>query len=131
MIALTDLDQIAAARVEDAKVLLTAARFDSALYVCGYAVELALKARIRRTLHWPGFPMTRKEFEGYSSFRTHDLDVLLHLCGREVKIRQNHFFPWSAVALWSPDARYRSIGSVTQGDARAMITATAALLKVL
>ncbi|MCB0065385.1 MAG: HEPN domain-containing protein [Caldilineaceae bacterium] len=69
------------ARLEDAEVLLAANRYDGAMYLCGYAVELALKARICRTLKWAGYPSTRKEFEGYQSLRTHDLKVLLHLSG--------------------------------------------------
>lgn len=39
------------------------------MYLCGYAIEVALKARICRTLNWTGFPETRGEFEGYQSCR--------------------------------------------------------------
>ena len=49
MILVAELDSIARARIEDAKALLTAGRFDGATYLCGYAVELALKSRICRT----------------------------------------------------------------------------------
>lgn len=131
MISLADLDQIAAARLEDARVLLAASRFDGAVYICGYAVELALKARICRALNWPDFPFTRREFEGYASFRTHDLEVLLRLSGQEANIKQNHFLLWNPVALWNPDVRYRSIGSATKPVAETMFGSTDALLKVL
>jgi len=53
---------------------------------------------------WAGFPSTRKEFEGYHSFKTHDLDVLLHLTGIEGRIKTQLFAEWSAVAAWDPES---------------------------
>lgn len=88
MIPVVELDQISQARLEDAKCLLSAGRFDGATYICGYAVEVGLKARICRTLNWPDFPSTPKEFQPYRSFQTHDLEVLLHLTGQEERIKQ-------------------------------------------
>ena len=61
MISVAELDNIARARIEDAKALLTAGRFDGATYLCGYAVEVALKARICRSLNWTEFPSTGSE----------------------------------------------------------------------
>lgn len=131
MILVSDLDAIAAARLEDAKVLSNAARYDGALYMCGYCIELALKARICRALNWPDFPYTRREFEGLASFRTHDLDLLLRLAGQEANIKQNHFVNWNAIAIWNPEVRYKAIGSAAQGDVQAIITAAEALLRVI
>jgi len=59
MISTRDLRAIARARLRDAQVLLTGKRFDGAFYLAGYAVELALKARVCRTLKWPDFPKER------------------------------------------------------------------------
>ena len=101
------------------------------MYLCGYAIEAALKARICRTLKWPGYPDTRREFEGYQSFRTHDLEILLHLSGIEDKIKTNHFAEWSIVATWDSSVRYRPIGSTSSQDATGMIQSTKALLGVL
>jgi hypothetical protein len=39
MIPVGELHGIARARIEDAKVLLRAGRFDGATHLCGYAVE--------------------------------------------------------------------------------------------
>ena len=64
MIAAADFRKIAKARLKDAEVLLSAGRFDGAVYLCGYSVEIALKARICRRLKWTGFPSTNKDFEG-------------------------------------------------------------------
>ncbi len=131
MIAVDDLDKISGARLEDAKILLSAHRFDGAVYMCGYAIEVALKARVCRTLGWTDFPMSQKEFQGLMTFKTHDLDMLLRLSGQETNIKQNHFINWNSVALWNPEARYRPIGSATQADAETIIRAVEALAKVL
>jgi len=110
VIAVDDLLAISAARVEDATILLENERFDSAAYLCGYAVELALKARICVTLNWQGFPETRSEFENYSSFKTNKLDVLLRLSGLEQRIKAEHLSEWSLIAKWDPEARYKAVG---------------------
>jgi HEPN domain-containing protein len=126
-----DIKKIAKARLEDAETLFAAGRYDGAIYMCGYAVELALKARICKTLRWSGYPSTRAEFNDYRSFKTHDLDVLLHLSGIEDKIKTKLLAEWSAVAQWNPDARYQPIGNVGVMDARLMLSAAAILLKKL
>ena len=116
MILPNDLRKIARARLKDAEVLLASRRYDGAIYLCGYAVELALKARICRTLKWQGYPSTSREFRDYQSFRTHDLDVLLHLSGRSV------------VAQWNPSARYEPVGKAKRTDTQLMISAAKTLL---
>jgi hypothetical protein len=131
MIPVAELDNIARARIEDAKALLTAGRFDGATYLCGYAVEVALKARICRTLDWAEFPSTGGEFQTYRSFQTHELDVLLRLSGQEQRIKRNHFPLWNAVAVWKVESRYNVVGTAQQSDAAAMIQAAEELLAVL
>jgi hypothetical protein len=131
VIPLVELDKIARARLEDAETLFAAGRFDGATYVCGYAVEVALKARICRTLNWPEFPSTGVEFQAYRSFQTHELDVLLRLSGQEPRVKENHFTLWNAVANWKAESRYNVIGTAQPGNSGAMIQATEALLAVL
>jgi hypothetical protein len=86
-------------------------------------VELALKARICRTLKWSAFPEKRREFEGLQTFKTHDLDVLLRLSGREQFMRLSLFFEWTILNKWNPEARYRRVGTATASAVRDMITA--------
>jgi len=129
MIAINELSKIAQARFKDADVLLKARRYDGAIYLCGYAIELALKARVCKTLKWPGYPSSSGEFRDYQSFRTHDLDMLLHLTGREEAIKVSYFAEWSAVAQWNPSARYQAIGTATETDARLMLSGTKVLLR--
>jgi len=140
MVSVVELRRIARARLRDAEVLLAAGRYDGAIYLCGYAIETALKARICRTLKWPGYPDTRREFEGYQSFRTHDFAALLRLSGIENKIKlsgienkikANHFTVWNTVLKWDPNVRYSAIGSTSSQEAAEMIQSTKALLGVL
>jgi|SRR5262245_30288627 len=130
MISVAELDNIAAARLGDAKALLAAGRFDGATYLCGYAVEVSLKARICRVLNWPDFPSTGGEFQAYRSFQTHELDVLLRLSGQEARIKQNSFALWNTVAVWKAESRYNVVGTAQQADAAAMIEAAELLLAV-
>ena len=131
MLKESEIKEIAAARLKDAKALIDAQRYEGAIYLCGYAVELGLKARICKTLHWPGFPSTRGEFEGYKSFKTHDLDVLLHLTGIEEQIKATLLVEWSVVAEWDPESRYNPIGKVNSADAESMLSSATSLLAKL
>lgn len=131
MIDRTDLRKIAYARLQDAEALISNHRYDGAVYLCGYAVEIALKARICKTLRWQGFPSTNSEFQNYRSFQTHNLDVLLHLSGIEVRIKNSYFAEWSVIGNWDPDARYKPIGSAVKADTENMVTAARTLVRTL
>lgn len=123
----TEIEEIVQARLNDAEVLLEASRFDGSVYLCGYAIELGLKARICRTLQWNEYPTSSK----YSTFKTHDLDVLLHLTGVEDKIKLKYMAAWSIVAQWNPEARYKPIGSIREDDAKDMLDSAKELIKQL
>lgn len=97
MIAKTELRKLANARLHDAKTLFSAKRYDGAVYICGYVIELGLKLRICKTLNWDGFPSTNREFNDFRSFKTHNLDVLLALSGIEEKIKTEYLTEWSAI----------------------------------
>jgi len=131
MITTAELQRIAEARIEDAEILCRSGRYDGAIYLCGYAVEIALKARICKTLTWKGYPSTRKEFQNYQTFKTHDLDVLLSLSNVESKVKTNLLAEWSAVATWDPEVRYKPIGSANKQDVEFMIESVKALLGVI
>lgn len=128
MISAAELTTLARARLRDAEMLFKAKRYDGAMYLCGYSVEMALKARVCRTLKWTGFPQTRGEFEGLQSFRTHDLELLLRLAGRERYIKDRFLREWSVVINWEPEDRYRPIGTSTESKTRLMIESTRTLL---
>ena len=132
MLSRVELLRIKKARLRDAEVLFRNRRYDGAIYLCGYSVEIALKARICKTLRWAsGFPESKKEFENRKSYKTHDLEVLLHLSGIEMKIKNNYFADWSIVATWDPKARYKAIGSANRANTRIMLDSVKVLIGVI
>lgn len=131
MIRKFDLSKLAKARLKDSKILYNAHRFEGAVYICGYVIELGLKLRICKTLNWEGFPSTNREFNDLRSFKTHKLDVLLALSGIEEKVKTMFLPEWSAITSWNPEARYNPIGTIDKDDAELMIASAEKLLSVL
>jgi hypothetical protein len=131
MIPVSNLKSIARARLRDSKVLLKGKRLDGAVYLCGYAVEIALKARICRTLKWSEFPETSAEFKGLQSIKTHDLEVLLRLSGVEGRIKTKYMPEWSLVLDWDPEKRYQTTGRFTEQQARDIVAAATKLVSAI
>ena len=131
MIPINELRKMAAARIQDAVILQKGKRYDGAVYLCGYSAELILKARICKTLKWKEFPSTNKEFEGLQTFKTHKLDLLLHLSGFEAKIKTSFLADWSIVAAWDPETRYSIVGTVDSIDASNMIESAKIIINAL
>ncbi|HSZ59782.1 MAG TPA: hypothetical protein VK797_29330 [Tepidisphaeraceae bacterium] len=121
MLTIPELTSLARARLKDADALFSKGRHDGASYICGYAVEIALKARIAKTLKWAGFPSDGGEFKGLENLKTHNLRLLLRLSGWDAKIKAKYSPEWLAVSQWNPESRYQPAGNVTQGDANLMI----------
>ena len=131
MLTRVELRKIARARIKDSQALFRARRYDGAVYLCGYAIEPALKARICRTLGWPGFPSTGGEFKGLEGFKIHRLEMLLHLSGRASSIKAKYMVDWSIVAVWDEGLRYKPIGSADRLAAQKMIQSAETLLRAL
>ena len=134
MILAADMEQKARSYLHAARALSRAAHaeYDASVYVCGYAVEIALKVRICRTLGWAGYPETLGEFR-LASFKLHDLEALLHLSGVEATLKSDFLLlsSWTVVRDWNPEQRYQRLGTKTEADARAMTVATARILRFL
>lgn len=131
MISTSDLIIIAKDRLTDAETLLNAKRYDGAVYLCGYSVEIALKYKICKTLNWIGFPSTSKEFEKCKNLKTHDLDVLLAFTGVETTLKSTHLAEWSAIAIWNPEARYNPSGVISSADATLMLNSSKNIIQIL
>lgn len=132
MISIAELQKIAKERLKDSETLFKSKRFEGANYLCGYVIEIALKARICKTLNWKeGFPSSGKEFNDYKSFKTHNLDVLLRLSGVEEKIKTEFLSEWSSLADWNPESRYEPIGTAKSQDVEIMINSAKKLLEIL
>lgn len=121
-----ELKKISRRRLRDAKALRPTKSYEAGFYLCGYAVEIALKARICKTLKWSAFPTNKK---AYASFFVHDLDLLLTMSGREASVRSALLTDWSYVVdRWGPEVRYAPSGSMTKADLDQMILSTRAIL---
>jgi HEPN domain-containing protein len=131
VIPVEELQKLSLARLDDAVALEAAGRFDGAMYVCGYAVELGLKARICKTLKWMDFPETRSEFQDYGSLKTHSLGALIRFSGVETEVKSTFVAEWSVLIRWSPEMRYRYANPATASDAQQMIRAARLVLSSL
>lgn len=131
MILSDDLKDIAFERLVDAEILLLAQRYDSAVYLSGYCMEIYLKHIICKTLNWTGFPATGKEFENLKSLKTHDLGVLLSLTGLESFVLKEHLQVWYKLLVWNPEIRYRLAGTVKEEEAVEMMRNVKIMLEIL
>jgi HEPN domain-containing protein len=120
----TDLHLLAADRLADAEVLLNNGRWSGAYYVCGYAVECALKACIARQTNLHDFPdktVVQKTF-------THNLSELIDLAGLKLQLQidatnagnPNLRTNWQLVKDWNERARYQQ---KTEAQARELFEA--------
>jgi len=113
----TDLKRVSDARLDDAKALYHRGRYDGAVYLCGYVLETALKARICKLLDLDEYPDFGKFKPVYA---THDFDVLLKLSGLEKEIALSKtknpslFIDWSLATGWQPDMRYQMMNKTKQ-----------------
>ena len=114
---------LAKERLEDAKTLYIARRYQGAVYICGYAIEFGLKKKICKTLG-------RDEYPDVKDLKTHKLDTLLIFSGVEKMISTQYKAEWSLVKKWDPEQRY-STNPVSEADANSMIKATETLLGFL
>ena len=126
MITPENLYEIAKSRYDESKILLQYHKPDGAVYLCGYALELILKRQIVKTLKWDGYPAESNQFKEYQSFKTHKLDVLLHLSGSENKIKEDTtmYAKWLKASAWNSEIRYKEVGKITENEARGIIDAT-------
>ena len=123
MISKAVLKSLIVRKLEDARVLLNNERYSAAIYISGYALELALKYRICRLMKFTaGFPENKLDFNLYYSdtkklllrstirelrdIRHHNLPVLLRYSGEQVNIETHFIQEWNFVKDWSPEMRY-------------------------
>jgi len=107
-----DFQQLADIRLKEAKALLDVGLWDGAYYLAGYAVEVALKACIIKTIMaTDAFP--EKKFS--ENCWTHDLGRLIDLAGLRLawdaaiqadpKLSGN----WGLAKQWSEKTRYHRV----------------------
>ncbi|MFN7010133.1 MAG: hypothetical protein ACK4PN_08875 [Allorhizobium sp.] len=119
-----ELQRVATTKLQDADLLFVHGRFSNSYYLFGYAVEIALKARLARYFRADFIP--DKKF--VNDIYTHNLSRLVELSGLQFELRdEQRRSPrfnahWSTVSDWSENARYDMID---QFSAAAMRNAVA------
>lgn len=120
-------------RIKDAEILFRNKRYPASLYMAGYAVEIALKYKICRTLQFNnGFPETRQELSAYLHYinrnnpsplqmslgqiRNHNLPDLLFYSGIELRIKSNFHNEWRIINMWKPENRYKKLRVLKSGN---------------
>jgi hypothetical protein len=97
---------------------------DGCAYLCGYVVELALKARICALLGVEEYPDKGSRLR--DALRTHDFDDLRLLAGMEHEFTATHpalLSNWSIASKWKPERRYDPPGSYDRVEAERILDA--------
>jgi HEPN domain-containing protein len=118
-----ELKALARLRLREAEALYNVGLYDGAAYLAGYAVEMALKARICRLLGLLDYPSTGALKPTHA---VHDLDQLLLLAGLRPRLNPANaalFANWSVAQPWKPDRRYTAQGTYSQQDALDILNA--------
>lgn len=119
-----ELQDLANLRLREAETLFAAGLYDGCVYLCGYVVEVALKARICATLSIGDYPEKGSRLK--DAFRTHDFDDLKLLAGMESEFSAINPIPWAnwlVATEWEPDWRYKPQGTYDRADAEAILNA--------
>ena len=123
MISKQTLKEISKNKLDVSKILFKSDKYDTSLYLVGYAIELALKYKICKILKLDeGFPENKTEFNVYiskssndlgteitnlSEIRNHNLQKLLYYSGQEFAIKSLLLIEWTDVSYWNPELRYK------------------------
>lgn len=117
-----ELLELALERLHEAKALFDAGYWSGAYYLCGYSVELVLKAHIAKQFR--AFEIPDKNI--VNAVWTHKLDKLLELAelGPDLEDRFTAApqlqANWNTALGWNESSRYRKIGET---EARALVEA--------
>ncbi len=113
-----DLKKLARLRLKEAECLYKQRMYDGCVYLCGYVVECAVKARICRFLGVASYPARGDRSR---IFKTHDFGLLKLLAGlqSEIDVTRNKqlFENWSTATKWEPDQRYVRVGTYNRKQA--------------
>jgi HEPN domain-containing protein len=117
-----DLQQLSRLRLREAKALYDAHFYDGCVYLAGYSIELALKARICRLLRVKEYPPPG---DIARAFRIHSLVHLKLLAGltAEIDVKKNKelFDNWSKAVEWDPEQRYDKPGRYDATEAKVIL----------
>jgi hypothetical protein len=106
------LRELALLRLQEAEVLFNSGLDDGCAYLCGYVIELALKARISATLGVIEYPEKGSRLR--DAMKSHVLDDLGLLAGMGHDLTPSRpvlIANWSSLIGWKPEWRYNPKGS--------------------
>jgi hypothetical protein len=113
-IPLPEFEATARRRLDDATFLVVHDRYDSAVYLGGYALEIALKILIAKDKGYSNIPENKGECKSLlfeEKYFTHNLSFLLKessVCGIIIgNIKHNKDFDFIH-KHWSPENRYKT-----------------------
>lgn len=118
-----ELKDLTRLRLREAEALFQAGCYNGAVYLSGYAVEAALKARICKLLGTEDYPDSGKYKAVYA---VHNLDQLLFLAGLKGKAETQEaqiFNNWATASPWTPELRYKPPGIFTRQEALEILDA--------
>lgn len=119
----TELEFLSELRLKESKILFENQAYQGSFYLCGYAIECALKACIAKSFRENEFPNKKLVNDSY----VHDLNQLLKLSNLsmqfqlDVKSDPKLDIHWAVVKDWSEKFRYDS--SVERVSAEDLIRA--------
>lgn len=131
MLNTKELKKLSKERIKESELLFSYRKYDTSAYLCGYAVEFALKYRICKCLKWPTFPGTNSEFGELKFLKTHNYETLLQLTGKRDVVKSKFMADWSVVVKWTPENRYRPLGVINRTDSNDMIQSTKIIVEAL
>jgi hypothetical protein len=131
-------------RFKGAEILFKNQRYQAAIYISGYSIEIALKLKICRLFSFKmGFPETKAEFSAYKppsskrgiaivvkglkDIRHHRLKELIFYSGVERRVIQTRLNEWNLIAGWDPNMRYDN-RKIQKSDAQAWLSSVQILI---
>jgi HEPN domain-containing protein len=118
-----ELQRLACLRLKEAETLFDAGCYDGCAYLCGYVVELALKAAICAAFGVEDYPEKGSRLR--EALKTHDLEDLKLIVGleREFVVDRTRFANWAAASKWRPEQRYHPEGTYPHTEAKKILDA--------
>jgi len=104
-----ELRGLARLRLKEAECLFDNGLYDGCVYLCGYVLELALKARICKVLGLKEYPPPSAPRSFGALFKTHEFDALKVLARIDEGIARDPALlaTWSLATQWTPQIRYQ------------------------
>jgi hypothetical protein len=117
------LQHLACVRLKEAEALYNSDCYDGCAYLCGYVIELGLKAAICSRLGVDDYPEKGSRLR--DALRTHDFDDLKLLAGmdRAFEASASSLANWSLASEWTPERRYDPAGTFDRVTAEAILEA--------